>query len=98
MRESHAQELRDMNDAPSHSSTSSLSSNSDEFDLGSSSDSWLDEMKMTNPSILEPLTNWMYTKVDKDIANDLLSFFIAEELRKPDKCVSLYDQNHRHND
>jgi hypothetical protein len=98
MRESHAQERRDMNDDPSHLSTSSLSSNVDEFDLGNSSDSWLDEMNMTNPSILEPLTNWMYTKVDKEIANDLLSFFIAEELRKPDKCVSLYDQSHCHND
>jgi uncharacterized protein (DUF779 family) len=87
MRESHAQELRDTSDDPSYSS-SSLSSSIDEFDIDNNIDSWLDEMKKTNPSSLEPFKNWKHTKVDKETAQDLFNFFIAQELRTPDNCQS----------
>ena len=33
-----------------------------------------------NPSMLRPSKDWMNIKVDKETANFLLKFFVAEEL------------------
>lgn len=84
MRENNALALQNFNDDSSHSSSSLHSS--EEFDLDSCD--WLNEMESMNPSNFEPSKDWMHSKVDNEIANDLLSFFIAEELRKPDECRS----------
>lgn len=83
MRENNALASRN-NDESSHSSCSLHSS--EEFD--SDNIDWLNEMESMNPSNFEPSQDWMHSKVDNEIANDLLSFFIAEELRHPDKCRS----------
>jgi hypothetical protein len=82
MREANAQVLRNISDNSSHSTAYDRS---EEFDLDNSY--WLEISRM-NPSILEPSKDWMHGKVEKEIANDLLKFFSAEQLEEavPDKC------------
>ena len=82
MRESNALAVGNFNEDSSHSSCSLHSS--EEFDLDSSD--WLNKMESMNPSNFEPSKDWMHSKVDNEIANDLLSFFIAEELRHSGEC------------
>lgn len=74
-RESNHKALGSMNDESSLSSNSRNSS-ADEFDFDSNID-WLDEMNMQYRSILEPSRDWMHSKDDKEIANDLLDFFFC---------------------
>jgi hypothetical protein len=80
----NARALRNVSDDSSHSSAYDRS---EEFDLNNS-DKWLD-ISWMNPSILEPYKDWMHIKVDKEIANDLLKFFMAEQRDEAvvaDKC------------
>ena len=68
-----SQTLRNASDDSSHSSAYDKSK---EFNLKNSN--WLD-ISRVKPSILQPYKDWMHIKVDKEIANDLLKFFIAEQ-------------------
>ena len=72
MREKNSLMSRALCDDSSHSSSSINSI--EEFDYD-----WINEMESRDRSSFEPSLNWRHTKIDKDIASTLLSFFIAEE-------------------
>ena len=74
MRKVNAQALRNESDNSSHSSA--YDDRSEEFDLNNR-DSLDTSM---HPSMLEPSKDWMNIKVEKETANFLLKFFVAEEL------------------
>ena len=74
MRKVNAQALRNESDNSSHSSA--YDDRSEEFDLNNR-DSLDTSM---HPSMLEPSKDWMNIKVEKETANFLLKFFLAEQL------------------